>query len=293
MKVLLLGRDGQVGHELNKLLAGEVVALGRGDCDLADAGALAAAVRRSGPELIVNAAAYTAVDRAESEEALAFAVNAQAPGVLAAEARRLGAFLVHYSTDYVFDGAKRAPYVETDPVNPLQVYGRSKLAGEEAIRQSGCRHLILRSSWVYAARGRNFALTMLQKARAGGPLKVVADQQGAPTWARDLAQLSASLLRLRELPQGTFHAAAAGATTWWDFAQEIFRLAGLKVEVGKIVTAEYPVKTPRPAYSALDSNLLSKKTGLPAIGDWHARLSAFNDFEVLRDLGRLSQHDRG
>ena len=274
MRLLLLGKDGQVGYELKARLAGEVVALGRGECDLADAARVAAVVREAKPQVIVNAAAYTAVDRAEGEEALAFAVNAHAPGVLAAEARRLGAFLVHYSTDYVFDGRKRAPYVEADAVNPLQAYGRSKLAGEEAIRASGCRHLILRSSWVYAARGKNFVLTMLEKARAGAALRVVNDQQGTPTWAHDIALLTARLLDLREPPLGTFHATAAGATTWWDFAREIFRVAGLDTKVEPIATRDYPVKTPRPGYSVLDSSLLARGTGVPAIGDWRKGLAA-------------------
>lgn len=293
MKALLLGKDGQVGHELAALLPGEIIALGRKQCDLTDLAQLGSMVREAKPQLIVNAAAYTAVDRAEQEAALAFAANAAAPAVLATEARRLGAFLVHYSTDYVFDGRKRVPYLESDAVNPLQVYGRSKLAGEEAIRGSGCSHLILRSGWIYAGRGKNFVLTMLEKARSGARLRVVADQSGAPTWARDLAQLTAALLRLPERPQGTFHAAAAGATTWWEFSREIFRLAGLPVEVESVSTAEYANPTPRPAYSVLDSSLLARKTGVPAIGDWRERLSVFDDLEVLRNLGRLAQHDRG
>ena len=292
MKALLLGKDGQVGYELKALLTGEVIALGRSQCDLANVKQLAAVLRDARPQVIVNAAAYTAVDRAESDEALAFAVNASAPEVMAAEARKLGAFLVHYSTDYVFDGRKRAPYVESDDVNPLQVYGCSKLAGEEAIRGSGCNHLILRSSWVYAGRGKNFVLTMLEKARSGARLRVVDDQWGAPTWARDLAQLTTAVLRLRERPHGTFHAAAGGATTWWEFAREILRLAGLQAEVERVSTTEYANPTPRPAYSMLDSSLLARSTGVPAIGDWRERLSAFNDLEVFRDLGGLAEHDR-
>jgi dTDP-4-dehydrorhamnose reductase len=291
VKVLLLGRDGQVGYELARALPEQTVALDRKQCNLASIDEVTACVRAARPGLIVNAAAYTAVDRAEQEAALAFAVNAAAPAALATEARRLGAFLVHYSTDYVFDGQKRAPYVESDTLNPLQVYGRSKLAGEEAIRGSGCSHLILRSSWVYAGRGKNFVLTMLEKARAGARLRVVADQWGAPTWARDIAQLTAAVLRLREPPQGTFHAAAAGATTWWEFAREIFRLAGLPAEVESVSTAEYANPTPRPAYSVLDSSLLARTTGVPAIGDWRERLSAFNELKVLRDLGGLAEHD--
>lgn len=285
MRLLLLGKDGQVGYELARVLPQEIVALDRKQCNLASIDEVTACVRAARPGLIVNAAAYTAVDRAEQEAALAFAVNAAAPAALATEARRLGAFLVHYSTDAVFDGQKRTPYVESDTLNPLQVYGRSKLAGEEAIRGSGCSHLILRSSWVYAGRGKNFVLTMLEKARAGARLRVVADQRGAPTWARDIAQLTAALLRLRERPQGTFHAAAAGATTWWEFSKEIFRLAGLSAEVESVSTAEYANPTPRPAYSVLDSSLLARTTGVPAIGDWRERLSA-----CLSTLPRPQSH---
>lgn len=292
MKVLLLGRDGQVGHELTRLLPGDVTALDRKQCDLADTAQLVSVVRSTKPHVIVNAAAYTAVDRAEHDEGPAFAVNAKAPAVLAEEAKRLGACLVHYSTDYVFDGAKRAPYVESDATHPLQVYGRSKLEGERGIRAAGGAHLILRTSWVYADRGRNFVLAMLEKAKAGAKLRVVADQWGAPTWAFDIAALTAALLRLGERPAGTFHAAAAGVTTWCEFAREIFRLAGTGTEVQAVSTAEYPSGTPRPAYTALDSSLLERTTGVAAIGDWRERLSAFNDLKVMRDLGSLAEHDR-
>lgn len=250
-------------------------------------------VRELRPDVIVNAAAYTAVDRAEGEAQQAHAVNARAPQLLAEEARRLGAYLVHFSTDYVFDGAKRTPYVESDQPHPLQVYGRSKLEGERAVRAAGCRHAILRTSWIYAHRGKNFVLTMLQKARTQAKLRVVADQHGAPTWAFDVATVAASLLRLPELPEGTFHAAASGATTWCEFAREIFRLAGMATTVEAVSTAEYPTPSARPAYTVLDSTLLPRKTGIPAIGDWKDRLSAFDQLKVLRDLGRLAEHDRG
>jgi len=295
VRLLLLGRSGQVGWELERLLAalGEVIALDRDQCDLADADAVASRVRQTRPGAIINAAAYTGVDRAESEPELAYAVNATAPALLADEVRKLGAFLVHYSTDYVFDGSKRTPYVETDPPNPLQVYGKSKLAGEAAIRASGARHVILRASWVYAARGRNFLLTMLDKARKQEKLRVVADQRGVPTWARDIAQLTAAMLRLADRPEGTFHAAAAGEATWCEFAREIFRLARMPVQVEAIASADYPGPARRPMSSVLDSSLLERSTGIAAIGDWRERLSALDDLEVLRDLGGLGEHDRG
>jgi len=163
-------------------------------------------------------------------------VNARAPQLLAEEARRIGAYLVHFSTDYVFDGAKRTPYLESDEPHPLQVYGRSKLEGERAVRAAGCRHLILRTSWIYAHRGKNFVLTMLQKARTQAKLRVVADQRGTPTWAFDVATVVANILRLSHLPEGTFHAAASGETTWCEFAREILRLAGMATTVEAVST---------------------------------------------------------
>jgi dTDP-4-dehydrorhamnose reductase len=248
---------------------------------------VSAAVRAARPEVIVNAAAYTAVDRAETEAHDATVINARAPALLAAEARSLGAYLVHYSTDYVFDGAKRAPYVESDATNPMQVYGRTKLEGEAAIRASGCRHVILRTSWVYAGRGKNFVLAILARARSGAPLRVVNDQLGTPTWAHDVAALTVELLKLKELPAGTFHAASAGETTWFEFAQRLVRLAGLTAAVEPISTAAYGSPTPRPLYTVLDSSRLAEATGIAPIGDWGDRLVAFDDLEVLRHLGRL------
>jgi dTDP-4-dehydrorhamnose reductase len=257
---MLTGPTGQVGWELAPRLAalGEVVAVDRPALDLADADAIRARVRALRPDVIVNAAAYTAVDRAESEPDRAAAINALAPGVLAEEAKPLGALLVHYSTDYVFDGTKAAPYTEDDAPNPLSVYGRTKLDGERAIQASGCRHLILRTSWVYASRGHNFVLTMLRLGAERSELRVVDDQRGAPTWARDIA--TATLTLLRNPPNGLFHLTATGETTWFGFASEILRLAGLTPVMHRIRTAEYPTAACRPPNSVLDNARLRAMT---------------------------------
>jgi len=272
MKILLLGKNGQVGWELQRSLAplGEVIALDRqgveGLCgDLADLDGLAATVRTVAPEMIVNAAAYTAVDKAESEPALADLINAQAPGVLAREAAALGAWLVHYSTDYVFDGSGEQRWQEDAPTGPLSVYGRSKLAGEQAINASGAKVLVLRTSWVYAARGHNFAKTMLRLATERDALNVVADQLGAPTGAELIADVTAHMLRhiasnrvSAELA-GVYHLAAAGETSWHGFARFVLEHAQrngvtLKVapdQVGAITTEAYPLPAPRPHNSRL------------------------------------------
>lgn len=276
MKCLLTGPTGQVGWELAPRLAalGDLVAVDRSALDLADPDAIRARVRQTGPDVIVNAAAYTAVDRAESEPALAAAINATAPAVLAEEAKRLGALLVHYSTDYVFDGTKAAPYVEDDAPNPLSVYGRTKLDGERAIQASGCRHVILRTSWVYASRGHNFLLTMLRLGAERPELRVVDDQRGAPTWARDIAEATVALLA--KPPNGLFHLTAAGETTWHGFASEIMRLAGLTPVVHPIRAAEYPTAARRPANSVLDNARLRAVTGIvmPSWGESLARCIA-------------------
>lgn len=262
MRLLLTGRNGQVGAELEPRLArlGELVALGRSELDLSDPVAIRARAREVRPDVIVNAAAYTAVDRAESEPELASAINGVAPGVLAEEAKRLDALLVHYSTDYVFDGTKAGPYTEEDVPNPLSVYGRSKLEGERAVRASGCRHLILRTSWVYASRGHNFLLTMLRLGAERPELRVVGDQRGAPTWARDIADATVRLLA--DPPAGLFHLTAAGATTWYGFACEIMRLAGLTPLVHPIRSDEYPAAARRPANSVLDTGRLRAAAGI-------------------------------
>jgi len=281
LKILLTGRTGQVGGELERRLAalGQVVAPERAALDLGRPNLVSAVVRSVQPELIVNAGAYTAVDRAEGEAAACFAANAESVAVLAQEAARSGALLVNYSTDYVFDGAKGSPYFETDPTAPINTYGRSKLAGEQAIARSGCRYLILRTSWVYAMRGRNFVLTMLRLARERPELRVVDDQVGAPTWARDIAAATMVALDRPEPVEGLFHLSAGGATTWFEFAQRILALAGSSTPVVPIRTAEYPTPAERPAYSVLDSSRFRQASGF-CIGPWDQRLAA-----CLRDSG--------
>ena len=279
MKILLTGASGQLGRELKRSLAslGELIACDRSQLDLADAKALRAAVRAIAPTAIVNAAAYTAVDKAESEPQLADAINAEAPGILAEEAKRLGALLIHYSTDYVFDGAKPMPYNEDDATAPLAAYGRSKLAGETAIAVSGARHLILRSSWIYGLHGANFMKTMLRLGKERDELRVVGDQIGAPTWTRHLADVSALILARREIPDGLYHLAAAGETSWHGYAEAIFaeaRRAGLLDKspvVRRITSAEFPLPAARPANSRLDCSRFQRDFGL-ALPDWRSGL---------------------
>jgi len=274
MKVLLLGKNGQVGWELQRSLAplGELVALDRQGApglvgDVSDLEGLAATVRALRPQLIVNAAAHTAVDKAESEPDLARRLNAEAPAVLARAAAACGALLVHYSTDYVFDGSGERPWREGDATGPLGVYGRTKLEGEQAIAASGCRHLILRTSWVYAARGGNFAKTMLRLARERERLTVIDDQWGAPTGAELIADVTAqAAARLRQAPgkAGLYHLAAAGATTWFEYAKYVLAEAQraqpaieMKVtEVTPIATRDYPTPARRPHNSRLDCTRL-------------------------------------
>lgn len=281
MRILLTGRNGQVGWELERMLPalGEVIATDRGTLDLADPDAIRRVVRDARPDVIVNAAAYTAVDKAESEPQVAVKINAVAPEILAEEAKRLGALVLHYSTDYVFDGSKRSPYVETDETNPLSTYGRTKLEGELGIRATGARHLILRTEWIYSGRGNNFLLTMLRKAKQGTPLRVIDDQIGSPTWARDVAELTVNVLRT-EPPAGIYHASAAGQTSWCGFAREIFKLAGSAVKVDAISTKEYPTPAKRPAYSVLSNGLLANAARIAPIGDWRERLAIY--FQMRR-----------
>lgn len=280
MKILLLGKDGQVGWELQRALAplGEVVALGRGGApplsgDLAQPEILAATVRSVAPDVIVNAAAYTAVDKAESEPGLAQTVNAIAPALLARAAAGIGAWLVHYSTDYVFDGSGTTAWTEESPMGPLNVYGRTKLEGEGLIRDSGCRHLIFRTSWVYAARGQNFARTMLRLASERESLNVVDDQFGAPTGAELIADVTAHALRAALAgPEvsGLYHLAASGSTTWHGYACHVVELArriGATVKVPReaihpVPTTAFPTPARRPANSRLDCSRLQRTFGL-------------------------------
>jgi len=291
MKILLLGKTGQVGSALTPLLtrlaqstdAGALVALGRADVDLSDAAALAQAVQQVQPALIVNAAAHTAVDRAETEPDIAFAINALAPGVLAQQAATLNALLVHYSTDYVFDGSQQTPYRESDTTHPLGVYGQSKLAGEQAVQASGCRHLLLRTSWVYDSNGRNFLTTMLRLAKQHGKLRVVGDQHGSPTSAAMIAEASLQLIRSMlnqpAMQGGLYHLTAQGQTTWHGFAQAIMRKAGLDIPIEAITTADYPTPARRPAYSVLDCSKLQTEFNYRLPG-WQQALDALPALSV-------------
>ena len=285
MKILLLGKNGQVGWELQRALAplGELTALDRqgddGLCgDLTNLNGLAATVRAVQPQVIVNAAAYTAVDKAEGEPELAQRINAEAPAALAREAAALGALLVHYSTDYVFDGSGSAPWAEDAPTGPLGVYGATKLAGEQAIAQTGCPHLILRTSWVYAARGGNFARTMLRLAQERERLTVIDDQWGAPTGAELIADVTAhAVAQTRQQPAkaGIYHLTAAGETTWFSYAKYVLALAGqaqkaIKIKATELLpipTSAYPTPARRPHNSRLDTRKLQTRFGL-ALPPW-------------------------
>ena len=280
MRILLTGAAGQLGRELKRSLAclGEVIARDRQQLDLAQADALRDTVRAAAPTVIVNAAAYTAVDKAEAEPAAADAINALAPAILAEEAKRLGALLIHYSTDYVFDGSKAAPYTEDDTPAPLSAYGRSKRAGELAIAAADSRHLIFRTSWVYGLHGANFMKTMLRLGRERSELRVIGDQFGAPTWTRHLADVTALILARREIPNGLYHLAAAGETSWHGYAEAIFaeaQRAGLIDKtpvVHRIASANYPLPAPRPANSRLDCAKFRRDFDL-ALPDWRTGLA--------------------
>lgn len=299
--ILLTGKNGQVGSELVHLLPGlgEVIAPDRHELDLLDADDIRRAVRDIRPQLIVNAAAYTAVDAAESDEANAYAINANAPAVLAEEAKKIGAAIVHYSTDYIFDGSKTAPYEETDPANPINVYGKTKLAGEQAIRNCDVPHLIFRTAWVYATRGRNFMLTILRLATEREELRIVRDQIGSPTWSREIAATTTKILAqvigrgstasAFSRVSGTYHMTAAGQTTWCDFAKNILEEASRTPQgipwfvaatggrplvtrrIIPITTGEYPTPASRPAYAVLSNSLLTRSFGVE-MSDWRTQL---------------------
>lgn len=272
--ILLIGKFGQVGWELRRTLApmARVTSLDFPEIDLTRPDSIRQSVRGARPQIIINAAAYTAVDKAESEPDLAMKINGLAPGILAEEARRSGALLVHYSTDYIFDGTKPEAYLETDPPNPMSSYGRSKLAGDEAVQAAGGAHLLFRLCWVYGARGQNFMLTMMRLARERDKLRVVSDQIGCPTWSRMIAETTAltlkSTLAARDWNAftGVYHLASSGATSWHGFAQEIVDLMpaeGRKCSrVEAISTLEYPTPAKRPAYSVLECGKLERTFGL-------------------------------
>lgn len=304
MDILLTGPAGQIGWELRRTLAslGTVHAVGRATrplaADLGDPDALRAAVRAVRPQLIVNAAAYTAVDRAEQEPGLAMAVNAEAPGVLAEEAARVGAAFIHYSTDYVFDGQAAGPYGEDDPTAPLGVYGASKLAGEQAVQAFGGAWWILRTSWIYGARSHNFLRTMLRLGAERDALRVVDDQRGAPTWARMVAEATALMLARAGAAgtdpaeavggsAGTYHLSCAGETTWCGFARAIFAQIPKAPRIEPITTGEWPTPARRPPYSVLAGGRLAERFGL-RLPPWEAALA-----RCLEDMGYLPQDSSG
>lgn len=279
MKILLFGKGGQVGWELQRSLAplGEVVALdfdSKEHCgDLTDLDGIARTIRDVAPDVIVNAAAHTAVDKAESEPELARTINALAPGVIAQEAKRNHAWLIHYSTDYVFDGSGDQPWLETDPIGPLSIYGSTKLEGERLIQQSGCKHIIFRTSWVYAARGGNFAKTMLRLARERDKLSVIDDQIGAPTGADLLADVTAHAIRTaQQRPEvvGLYHLVAGGETSWHGYASFVLahaRKAGMELKVTPdavqaVPTSAFPTPAKRPHNSRMNTNKLQRTFGL-------------------------------
>ncbi len=277
-KILLIGKEGQVGRELSFLLKpfGELTLFGKEDLDLTQADRIREQLRNVQPHVIVNAAAYTAVDQAEEEPDLALAINGTAPAILAEEAKKLGAALVHYSTDYVFDGEKQDPYTEEDSPNPMGVYGRTKLAGDEAIQSTGLPHLIFRTAWVYGLKGKNFLLTIQRLAKERDELKIVDDQIGSPTWCRTIAQATANVLT-QILPQsspgdlsrieqasGLYNLVCGGQTSWFGFAQAILEASSSSQDTKliPIPTSEYPTPAKRPQNSVLSTKKLKSAFGI-------------------------------
>jgi dTDP-4-dehydrorhamnose reductase len=282
MNILLFGANGQLGTTLQKLLAarGPVRAVDQSGLDLRDGARLRAVINETKPDLIVNAAAYTAVDAAESDAESARLVNAEAPRIMAEVARERGALLVHYSTDYVFDGTAREPYTEDAPTRPLGVYGVTRLAGEQAVAASGADYLTLRTAWLYSNHGKNFLNTMLRLAAERDELRVVNDQSGSPTFADLLAEATLTMLDglyaaggVRRERCGLYHATCDGMTSWWGFARRIIELGGFagRVRVTPITTAEYPTPAKRPAYSVLSNEKLVRVFGV-RLPDWDAGL---------------------
>ncbi|MGB8339043.1 MAG: dTDP-4-dehydrorhamnose reductase [Burkholderiales bacterium] len=291
MRILLTGVTGQVGHHLKPALEArgwKVIAPTRDTLDLADPDSIVRMMQEIKPDLLINPAAYTAVDKAESEPELAMAINGIAPGILAEHAKKLGIPLIHYSTDYVFDGTKRAAngeliaYSEDDIPNPVNIYGKTKLAGEQAIQAGGCQYLILRTSWVYSMHGKNFLLTMLRLAKERDELKVVDDQWGAPTWAEWIALATSNMINSTESEklknQGLYNLVNSGTTTWLGFAQEIFTqakqigLLSVSPKLNGIATSEYPMPAKRPVNSTLSTSKLTKLLDIREI-PWQKSLS--------------------
>ena len=289
LRILLTGRDGQVGRELSRSLAklGEVTATGRDELDLTSDYAIGDVVHEVRPQLIVNAAAYTAVDKAESEPDFAHRINAEAVATLAAAAKSVGAAVIHYSTDYVFDGSKETPYVETDRPHPLSVYGKSKLDGEKALAAAGIPYLILRTSWVFGGEGKNFLLTILRLAMERHELHVVSDQIGAPTWSRDIAKATLSIAekwhqeKFATAKSGMYHIAAEGKTSWFGFAEEAVRLramspAGQGTKFAHLVaipSSDYPTPAERPKNSQLDCTKVAREFDCK-LPEWKASVAA-------------------
>jgi len=294
LRILLTGRDGQLGRELTHSLAkmGEVTATGRDELDLTSDYAIRDVVHEVRPQLIVNAAAYTAVDKAESEPDFAHRINAEAVATLAATGKNVGAAMIHYSTDYVFDGSKETPYTEADRPHPLSVYGKSKLDGEKALAAAGVPYLILRTSWVYGGEGKNFLLTILRLAMERGVLRVVNDQIGAPTWSRDIAKATASIAekwhheKFAKAKSSVYHITAAGKTSWFGFAEEAIRLRAVSAaaqgtkfaRLVPIPSSEYPTPAERPKNSQLDCAKLAREFDCK-LPEWKTSLAA-----VMRTL---------
>jgi len=285
MKILLFGRNGQLGWELNRSLQslGAVTALTHAEADFSDPESLRRLVRNENPDVIVNAVAYTAVDNAEKEEKLASIINGVAPGVLAEEALRLNSLFIHYSTDYVFDGCKSGQYLETDKPNPINVYGKTKLQGEQAVQSSNCDFLIFRTSWVYSSRGHNFLLTIMKLAKEREELKIVGDQVGSPTSARLIADLTAHCVKQacgekqeNNFLSGLYHLSASNSTSWFGFAEQIVNIANnfdfITKSIKSIPTSEYPTPAKRPLNSQLDTSRLKQKFKI-FIPDWKCALS--------------------
>lgn len=280
IRILLTGKNGQVGWELQRTLAvlGEVISVDHAAMNLANPDSIRSTIGDIKPNLIINTAAYTAVDKAESEPVIAMKINGDAPGIIAEEAKRLGAAIIHYSTDYVFDGNKTSAYTETDTPNPISVYGKTKLAGEQSIAAVGVSHLIIRTSWIYSLRGDNFLLTVKKLAKERSELKIVSDQIGAPTWARTIAEATAfTIARLRnqlsDIPSGIYHMTSAGSTSWYGFTKAILEKLDDHhfPKVKAITTGDYPTPAKRPANSTLSTEKISETFGI-ALPHWEQGL---------------------